>query len=95
MATAANPESPADSSKAISDYLLSKFFENIDQSKVAGLAKNMSPDSQFYVSKNLNNLRNRFAEFVKKFTEPSSAGHRVITKEDVCQFFDEINKERI
>lgn len=54
----------------------------------------MSPDSQFYVSKNLNNLRDRFAEFVKKFTEPG-AGERVITKEDVCQFFEEINKERL
>ena len=58
-------------SKAISDYLLSKFFENIDQGKFAHLAKNMSPDAQFYVSKNLNDLREKFAGFVKKFIEPS------------------------
>jgi len=38
----ANPEqaasAQADPAKAISDYLLSKFFENIDQKKFANLA---------------------------------------------------------
>ena len=43
----------------------------------------MSPDAQFYVSKNLNNLRDKFADFVKKFTQPSE-GEKVITTEDVC-----------
>lgn len=53
-----------DKAKAISDYLLSKFFDNVDQTKFASLAKNMSPDAQYYVSKNLNDLRDKFAEFV-------------------------------
>ena len=59
-----------DQSKAISDSLLSKFFANIDQGKFANLAKNLSPDAQFYVSKNLNDLRDKFAVFVKKFIDP-------------------------
>lgn len=60
-----------DPAKVISDYLLSKFFENIDQKKFANLAKNMSPDAQYYVSKNLNLLRDKFAAFVKKYTLPN------------------------
>lgn len=59
-----------DQTKVISDYLLTKLFENIDQQKFAHMATNMSPDAQFYVSKNLNDLRDKFAGFVKKFIKP-------------------------
>ena len=43
----------------------------------------MSPDAQYYVSKNLNLLRDKFATFVKKYTLPN-VGDKVITTEDVC-----------
>ena len=73
----ANPENQqahdVDPAKTISDYLLSKFFENIDQAKIANLTKNMSVDAQYYVSKNLNDLRDKFAQFVKKFIDPNKS----------------------
>jgi len=54
----------------------------------------MSPDAQYYVSKNLNDLRTKFAEFVKKFTQSGSPEEKVIKTEDVCQFFEEMGQVR-
>ena len=61
----------------------------------------MTPDAQFYVSKNLNDLRDKFAGFVKKFIEPekgqdeaTSMEERVIKTEDVCRFFEEMGQVR-
>ena len=66
----------------------------------------MSPDAQFYVSKNLNVLRDKFAGFVEKFIEPkegevaassdqeSEGSNKVIKTEDVCQFFEEMGQVR-
>ena len=90
-----NPE--IDPALALSDYLLSKFMENVDMARFGSMAQNMSPDAQLHISKNLNTLRSRFAEFVKKFTMLGDGGEKkiVITKEDVCQFFEEVNKERL
>ena len=54
----------------------------------------MTPDAQYYVSKNLNDLRTKFAEFVKKFTQSGSPEEKVIKTEDVCQFFEEMGQVR-
>ena len=54
----------------------------------------MSPDAQYYVSNNLNDLRTKFAEFVKKFTQSGSPEEKVIKTEDVCQFFEEMSQVR-
>jgi len=54
----------------ISDYLLSKLLDSLDQSKFSQMAENLSPDARFYVSKNMSELRDRFAGFVKKFIKP-------------------------
>ena len=48
----------------------------------------MSPDAQYYVSKNLNDLRDKFAEFMKKMMQKNAGV--VVKAEDVCEFFEEM-----
>ena len=62
----------------------------------------MSVDAQYYVSKNLNDLRDKFAQFVKKYIDPNkqqvnddgTVNENVIKAEDVCQFFEEMGQLR-
>ena len=70
-ATQQEPDlSGVDQTKVISDYLLTKLFDNLDQSKFAQMANKMTPDAKYYISKNMNDLREKFAGFVGKFIKP-------------------------
>jgi len=93
--TRLNPEKGCpDEVKVVSDYLLSKFFDNLDHEKFGVMAKNMTPEAQFFLSKNLNDLRDKFAEFVKRFIKAGNEEDKVIKTEDVCQFFEEMSALR-
>ena len=58
------------------------------------MAQNLTPDAQYYVRKNISELRDKFAGFFKRFTQPvgNSEESRVITAEDIYAFFDEMTQ---
>ena len=56
----------------------------------------MAPESQYYVAKNLNDFRDKFAGFLRKFQfnagNASQDSEKVINVEDVSEFFEEMGK---